>query len=51
MEQVYILDGIRTPIGRYAGGLSGIRADDLAALPIQYLKNQHPHLPWNEWMR
>lgn len=33
MEQVYILDGIRTPIGRYAGGLSGIRADDLAALP------------------
>ena len=48
MEQVYILDGIRTPIGRYAGGLSGIRADDLAALPIQYLKNQHPHLPWNE---
>jgi 3-oxoadipyl-CoA thiolase len=48
MEQVYILDGIRTPIGRYAGGLSGIRADDLAALPIQYLKNQYPHLPWNE---
>ena len=48
MEQVYILDGIRTPIGRYAGGLSGIRADDLAALPIQYLKNQHPHLPWDE---
>ena len=48
MEQVYILDGIRTSIGRYAGGLSGIRADDLAALPIQYLKNQHPHLPWNE---
>ncbi|WP_336929083.1 3-oxoadipyl-CoA thiolase [Acinetobacter tandoii] len=48
MEQVYILDGIRTPIGRYAGGLSGIRTDDLAALPIQYLKNQHPHLPWNE---
>ncbi|TCB69055.1 3-oxoadipyl-CoA thiolase [Acinetobacter sp. ANC 4178] len=48
MEQVYILDGIRTPIGRYAGGLSGIRADDLAALPIQYLKNQHPHLPWEE---
>ena len=48
MEQVYILDGIRTPIGRYAGSLSSIRADDLAALPIQYLKNQHPHLPWEE---
>ena len=48
MEQVYIFDAIRTPIGRYAGGLSGIRADDLAALPIQHLKNQHPDLPWVE---
>lgn len=48
MEQVYIFDAIRTPIGRYAGGLSGIRADDLAALPIQHLKNQHPDLPWAE---
>ena len=48
MEQVYIFDGIRTPIGRYAGGLSSIRSDDLAALPIQYLKDQHPALPWAE---
>lgn len=48
MEHVYIFDGIRTPIGRYAGGLSSIRADDLAALPIQYLKQQHPNLPWAE---
>lgn len=48
MEQVYIFDGIRTPIGRYAGGLSSIRTDDLAALPIQYLKDQHPTLPWAE---
>ena len=48
MEQVYICDAIRTPIGRYAGGLSAIRADDLAALPIQYLKKQHPNLPWQE---
>ncbi|OTG87416.1 3-oxoadipyl-CoA thiolase [Acinetobacter sp. ANC 4558] len=48
MEQVYIFDAIRTPIGRYAGGLSSIRADDLAALPIQYLKDQHPTLPWAE---
>ena len=48
MEQVYIFDGIRTPIGRYAGGLSSIRADDLAALPVQYLKDQHPALPWAE---
>ena len=42
MEHVYIFDGIRTPIGRYAGDLSSIRADDLAALSIQYLKQQHP---------
>lgn len=48
MEQVYIFDGIRTPIGRYAGGLSSVRSDDLAALPIQYLKDQHPELPWAE---
>ncbi|WP_180012904.1 3-oxoadipyl-CoA thiolase [Acinetobacter sp. YH16031] len=48
MEHVYIFDGIRTPIGRYAGSLSGIRADDLAALPIKYLKEQHPNLPWAE---
>lgn len=48
MEQVFICDGIRTPIGRYAGALSSIRADDLAALPIQYLKQQHPDLPWHE---
>lgn len=48
MEQVFICDMIRTPIGRYAGALSSIRTDDLAALPIQYLKNQHPDLPWHE---
>lgn len=47
METVYIFDAIRTPIGRYAGGLSSVRADDLAALPIEYLKNQHPELPWS----
>ncbi len=48
MEQVFICDAIRTPIGRYAGALSSIRADDLAALPIQYLKQQHPDLAWDQ---
>lgn len=38
MEDVLICDFIRTPIGRYAGALSAVRADDLAALPIKYLK-------------
>lgn len=48
MESVYICDAIRTPVGRYGGALSSIRADDLAALPIQYLQQQHPQLPWAE---
>ncbi|MEG0340575.1 MAG: 3-oxoadipyl-CoA thiolase [Acinetobacter sp.] len=47
MDQVFICDAIRTPIGRYAGALSGIRTDDLAALPIQYFKQQHPELAWD----
>ena len=48
MQQVYIYDAIRTPIGRYAGGLSSVRTDDLAALPIQHLKDQNPNLPWDK---
>ena len=48
MEQVFICDAIRTPIGRYAGALSSIRTDDLAALPIQYLKQQHQTLAWDQ---
>ncbi len=31
MSETYIIDGIRTPIGRYVGALAGIRADDLGA--------------------
>ena len=34
---VYICDYIRTPIGRYSGALSSVRADDLAALPVKAL--------------
>lgn len=48
MQKVYIYDAIRTPIGRYAGGLSSVRTDDLAALPIKYLKSQNPKLPWDK---
>ncbi|MCG2572824.1 3-oxoadipyl-CoA thiolase [Acinetobacter sp. ME22] len=48
MHNVVICDLIRTPIGRYAGALSSVRADDLATLPIQYLKNKHPNLPWEQ---
>ena len=44
--QAYICDAIRTPIGRYGGTLSGIRADDLAALPIKALMARNPGINW-----
>jgi len=42
MTEVYICDGIRTPIGRYGGGLANVRADDLAAIPLKALKDRNP---------
>lgn len=42
--EAFVCDGVRTPIGRYGGALSGIRADDLAALPIRALIERHPQL-------
>ena len=44
MKDVYICDGIRTPIGRYGGSLASIRADDLAAIPLKALKTRNPSL-------
>ncbi len=41
-----IIDAVRTPIGRYAGALSGVRADDLAAIPLKALIQRHPELDW-----
>lgn len=46
MKHAYICDAIRTPIGRYGGSLSGIRCDDLAALPVKALLQRHPGLDW-----
>lgn len=43
----FICDGIRTPIGRYAGSLSSIRTDDLAALPIAELMKRNPAVGWS----
>ena len=43
-ESVYIVDGIRTPIGSFGGTLSAVRADDLAALAIKGLIERHPTL-------
>ena len=44
MPEVFICDAIRTPFGRYAGGLSSVRADDLAAIPIRALLERNPRL-------
>jgi 3-oxoadipyl-CoA thiolase len=44
MNEVWICDGVRTPFGRYGGALSGIRCDDLAALPLASLLARNPGL-------
>ncbi|MEQ8578375.1 MAG: 3-oxoadipyl-CoA thiolase [Balneola sp.] len=43
-SEAYIIDGIRTPIGKLKGSLSSIRADDLAAIPIKELLKRNPEL-------
>jgi 3-oxoadipyl-CoA thiolase len=48
MGDVFICDAVRTPIGRYAGALSKVRADDLAAVPIKALMARNPQLKWSE---
>lgn len=45
MKQAYIIDAIRTPIGNLGGGLSAIRADDLAAIPIAELIKRNQNFP------
>ncbi len=45
MNQSYIIDGIRTPIGNFGGSLSSVRADDLAALTIKELVKRNPNIP------
>jgi len=42
----FICDATRTPIGRYGGGLSSVRTDDLAALPIAALMARNPDVDW-----
>jgi acetyl-CoA acyltransferase len=44
MQEAFICDAIRTPIGRYGGSLSQVRADDLAAIPIKALLERNPSL-------
>ncbi|AMM85982.1 beta-ketoadipyl CoA thiolase [Martelella sp. AD-3] len=47
MKDVYICDYIRTPIGRFGGALSAVRADDLAAIPIRALMERSPATDWS----
>jgi acetyl-CoA acyltransferase len=46
MAEAYICDFVRTPIGRYAGALRDVRADDLAAHPLRVLMARYPDLDW-----
>jgi 3-oxoadipyl-CoA thiolase len=46
MTEAFICDYVRTPIGRYGGALSSIRADDLAAIPIRALIDRNPNVDW-----
>ncbi|MEG2846965.1 MAG: acetyl-CoA C-acyltransferase, partial [Acinetobacter sp.] len=48
MKNAYIIDAIRTPFGRYAGGLAPVRADDLGAVPIQALMQRNPSVDWTQ---
>jgi acetyl-CoA acyltransferase len=46
MTEAYICDAVRTPIGRYGGALSPVRADDLGAIPIQALIERNSAVEW-----
>ena len=48
MTDAFICDAIRTPFGRYGGALGGVRADDLAALPIAALIARNPGVDWSK---
>jgi acetyl-CoA acyltransferase len=46
MTEAYICDYIRTPIGRFGGSLSSVRADDLGAVPLVALQHRNPGVDW-----
>jgi 3-oxoadipyl-CoA thiolase len=48
MTAVFLCDAVRTPIGRYGKGLSGVRADDLAAAPIRALMERNSGADWTQ---
>jgi 3-oxoadipyl-CoA thiolase len=48
MREAFICDAVRTPIGRYGGSLSTVRADDLAAIPLRALRDRNPSVDWTK---
>ena len=48
MAEAFICDAVRTPIGRYAGSLAKVRADDLAAIPLKALMARNPKADWSK---
>jgi acetyl-CoA C-acetyltransferase len=46
MQDAFICDAIRTPIGRYGGALKDVRADDLGAIPLRELMRRNPTVDW-----
>ena len=46
MTHAFICDAVRTPFGRYGGALSGVRADDLGAIPLKALMARNPRVDW-----
>jgi len=46
LNDAYIIDAIRTPFGRYGGGLAPVRADDLGAIPIKALMERNTNVDW-----
>ncbi|CAO3362085.1 3-oxoadipyl-CoA thiolase [Azospirillum palustre] len=47
MREAYICDAVRTPFGRYGGGLAPVRPDDLAAVPLKALMERNPGIEWS----
>ena len=46
MEEAFLCDGIRTPVGRYGGALSSVRTDDLGAIPLKALMERNSGVDW-----
>ncbi|MGQ0663167.1 MAG: 3-oxoadipyl-CoA thiolase [Pseudomonadota bacterium] len=47
MDEAFVCDAVRTPIGRYGGALAGVRTDDLAAVPLKALLARSPAVDWS----